>query len=108
MGRRSNGEGSYATLPSGQIRLRIGLPDGGRLSFTGTSREDCFNQYRTAIAKQPDGRLVTSSRATVGEWLDQWLADHVKPNTTDSPRTYETYESAVRLRLKPELGKVQL
>ena len=65
-------------------------------------------QLRKARANQPDGRLVTSSTATVGEWLDQWLADHVKPNTIDSPRTYETYESAVRLRLKPELGKVQL
>ncbi|HYW87613.1 MAG TPA: site-specific integrase [Chloroflexota bacterium] len=108
MSRRSNGEGSYTTLPSGKTRLRVALADGTRLSFTGTSREDCFSQYRTAIAKHPDGHLVTSSRASVGEWLDQWLEDHIQPNTSESPRTYEAYESAVRLRLKPELGRVQL
>jgi hypothetical protein len=87
---------------------RLALAAGSRLSFTGTSRDDCFAQYRLAIAKRPDGQLVTSSRATVGEWLDQWLEDHVRPNTADSPRTQETYESVARLRLKPMLGRVQL
>jgi integrase len=108
MGRRSNGEGSYTTLPSGKTRLRVALADGSRLSFTGTSREDCFSQYRLALAQGSDGRLVTSSKAPLGQWLDQWLEDHVKPTSADSPRTYETYESVVRLRLVPELGRVQL
>ncbi len=108
MNRRSNGEGTYDTLPSGKTRLRVGLPDGQRLTFIGTSRQDCAGQLRKARAKLRDGVLVTSSRATVAQWLDQWLADHVKPNTVDSPRTYEAYESVVRVRLKPELGKIQL
>jgi integrase len=82
--------------------------DGGRLTFLGSSRLDCQQQYRQAIKDQPDGRLVTSARATVAQWLDQWLEDHIRPNSADSPRTYETYESVVRLRLKPELGRVQL
>ena len=83
------------------------MPDGGRATFTGTSKQDCWNQYLDALAEH-DGRLVTSSKASLGEWLDQWLEDHVKRNSADSPRTYEAYESVVRLRLKPELGRVQL
>jgi len=106
--RRSNGEGTYDTLPSGKTRLRVALADGQRLTFIGTSRQDCAGQLRKARANQHDGHLVVSSKATVAQWLDQWLTDHVKPNTIDSPRTYEAYESVVRLRLKPELGKVQL
>jgi len=108
MGRRSNGEGSYTTLPSGKLRLRVGLADGTRVSFTGTSRQDCQAQYRKALASSRGGRLVTSSASTLGEWLDQWLEDHVRPNSHESPRTYEAYESCVRLRLRPELGRVRL
>jgi integrase len=105
--RRGYGEGSYRTLPSGKIQLRVSLGDGTRTSFIGDSRQDCQAQYRRALG-QTGGHLVTSSSATLGDWLDQWLEDHVKPNSFDSPRTYETYESAVRVRLKPELGRVQL
>lgn len=78
------------------------------MAFTGTSQKDCRDQYHRALANQPGGQLVTTSRATVADWLDQWLSDHVKPNAVDSPRTYEAYESIVRKRLKPELGRVQL
>lgn len=106
--RRANYEGTFDTLPSGRVRLRVRTANGGRLAFSGTSRQDCRDQYHRALANQRDGRLVTSSRASTADWLDQWLEDHVKPNSADSPRTYETYESAVRLRLKPELGRVQL
>jgi integrase len=108
MGRRTNGEGTYDTLPSGRVRLRVRLPDASRATFLGSSRQDCHDQYLKVIANQPGGRLVTSSSATLAQWLDQWLSDHVKPNSADSPRTYEAYESCVRLRLKPELGHYRL
>jgi len=103
-GRRTNGEGTYDTLPSGKVRLRVAVGDGQRLTFIGTSKQDCAAQLRKAHANQRDGRLVTSSRATVGDWLDQWLSDHIEPNSKESPRTYEAYESAVRVRIKPGLG----
>ena len=105
--RRGHGDGTYDTLPSGKIRLRISTPDGRRVTFIGTSDKDCRDQYHRALADQPGGRLVTSNTASTADWLDQWLADHVKPNTADSPRTYESYESVVRKLLKPEIGHIQ-
>lgn len=105
MPRRGNREGTYDTLPSGKIRLRVGLPDGARKSFIGTSEADCRTQYHKAIA-DTSGRLVTSSRASTADWLDQWLSDHILPSV--APRTYETYETAVRVRLVPLIGRVQL
>jgi integrase len=43
---------------------------------------------------------------SVGDFLDQWLADVVRPNVR--PWTYAGYEVHVRLHLKPALGRVQL
>jgi integrase len=43
---------------------------------------------------------------TVGDFLDQWLADVVRPNVR--PWTYAGYEVHVRLHLKPALGRIPL
>lgn len=56
-----------------------------------------------ALAK---GLPLATERLTVGQFLDRWLADSVKP--TVRPRTYESYENTVRLRLEPTLGKLRL
>ena len=42
----------------------------------------------------------------MGEYLDRWLTDSVKD--TVRQRTYERYESIVRVHLKPALGRVRL
>ena len=42
----------------------------------------------------------------VGKWLDKWLEDHVKEN--NSPRTHQSYESHVRVWLKPTIGNIRL
>ncbi len=40
---------------------------------------------------------------SVGEYMSYWLRDVVKPNLR--PKTYETYEAAVRLYIVPGLGR---
>ena len=42
----------------------------------------------------------------MGEYLDSWLTDSVKD--TVRQRTYERYESIVRVHIKPALGRVKL
>jgi len=89
---------------------RLSLADGTRQTFYGRTRDDVAGSLTDAQADVRAGRLVTSSRGALGDWLDQWLADYVKPkaDAKDSPRTYEAYETAVRVRLKPLLGSVRL
>ncbi|MGE5559917.1 MAG: tyrosine-type recombinase/integrase [Chloroflexota bacterium] len=43
---------------------------------------------------------------TVGEWLDIWLAEYVRPHLR--PKTYDSYESVIRLHVKPAIGGVRL
>ena len=108
MGKRGNGEGTISRRADGRYMARVSLPDGTRKTLYGGSREDVAGKLATALADRRAGHLVTSSRRSLGEWLDQWLADEVKPNSKDSPRTYEAYEGAVRIRIKPELGSRRL
>jgi integrase len=108
MAKRGNGEGSISRRTDGRYMARISLPDGTRKALYGMSREDVAEKLIKALADSRRGPIVTSSRRTLADWLDQWLADEVKPNTKDSPRTYEAYEGAVRLRIKPELGSRRL
>jgi integrase len=42
----------------------------------------------------------------VGEFLDQWLTEAVRPNVR--PWTYKGYEVHVRLHLKPTIGHIPL
>jgi integrase len=42
----------------------------------------------------------------LGDYLDSWLTDSVKD--TVRQRTYERYESIVRVHIKPALGRVKL
>ncbi len=108
MGKRGNGEGTINRRTDGRWMARVSLPDGTRKALYGQSREDVADKLAAALADRRAGHLVTSSRRSLADWLDQWLADEIKPNTKDSPRTYEAYEGAVRLRIKPELGSRRL
>lgn len=106
MSRRANGEGSIGQLLDGRWRAQVSQPDGTRKQLYGHTRLEVADKLRQVKRDQDDGRLVTSGRASVEEWLDQWLADHILPSV--APRTHETYETAVRVRLVPLLGHVQL
>jgi integrase len=43
---------------------------------------------------------------TTGKWLDEWLADSVRPHLR--PRTVESYEYIVSRYLKPSVGRIPL
>ncbi len=61
----------------------------------------------TSVLKDVDlGVYQEPSRLTVGEWLDIWLNEYVKP--TAKHNTYANYETQIRLRLKPAFGATRL
>ena len=43
---------------------------------------------------------------SLSDYLDFWLKGHIKSNFTDN--TYDAYESAIRLHIKPALGNYKL
>jgi integrase len=49
---------------------------------------------------------VAFDRQTVGEFLDRWLEDSVKPSVRR--KTHADYAHAVKKHLKPALGRIQL
>jgi integrase len=53
-----------------------------------------------------DKGLLYDSSLKLGDYLDRWLEDSLKP--TVRQRTYDRYESIVRVHIKPTLGKVKL
>jgi len=57
----------------------------------------------TRLQAQADSLKVASTKATFGALLDRWLPQHEVERTT-----WGTYESIVRLYLKPEFGDVPL
>ncbi len=61
---------------------------------------------REARAGADAGLVFDAGTLTLANYLDRWLADSVKD--TVRQRTYERYESIVRVHIKPALGRVKL
>jgi integrase len=79
-------------------------PDGKRRYVSGKTKEETRNKLRTARADADRGLVFDSENLKVGECLDSWLADSVRD--TVRQRTYERYESIVRVHIKPALGRI--
>lgn len=104
--RRGHNEGSIRKRPDGTWEARLSLPNGKRKSFYSKTRREVQNKLREAQRELENGLDLTVRRQTVGQFLDRWLADVVKPS--NRPKTHKSYEQLVRLHLKPELGHIPL
>lgn len=94
--RRKDGrhEGAVYVLTSGGIRKRVRV--------YGATHAEAAAKLAEARAKKDLGIPVADKAWRLGDYLDYWLAEVVKP--TLRPSTYDRYETAVRLYLKPGLG----
>ncbi len=72
----------------------------------GSTREEVRRKLAKALNARETGDLADSHGRTVGDFLDQWLEDVVKPSVRHS--TYKGYEVHIRLHLKPTLGRLHL
>jgi site-specific recombinase XerD len=77
-----------------------------RFRCYGKSRQDVRNQLVTEQAKVHRGTLLPDQAWLLGPYLDYWLSEVVRTNRR--PKTFESYETAVRLYLKPNLGNIRL
>jgi len=108
--RNSNGQGTIYRRKDGRWEGQIYLPTVGgirkRFSFYGSTRTDVHAQLVAHQAKVQQGRLLPDRSWALADYLDYWLANVVRINRR--PKTYESYEAAVRLYLKPNLGRTSL
>src|SRR5215218_9116687 len=110
MGRRGNGEGSITrNKKSGLYMARywVETPKGPkRKTIYGKTRQEVAGVLNKALAERADGLVFDDENMTVGEYLDSWLIGSVRGSVRQS--TFDRYESAVRLHIKPALGRLKL
>src|SRR4051794_6516863 len=109
---RASGESSIFKDDDGRWQgfVSMGKKENGlrdRRHVSGAKRADVVAKVRAIEAKRDAGMVEAAGRSpTVGEWLDHWL-DHIATRRVRA-RTLESYESTVRLHLRPGVGHQRL
>ena len=108
---RANGDGDVWPRKNkeGKITSYRGAyvgPDGKRRYVSGKTKEEARRKKREAEADADRGLVFDAANLKVGEYLDRWLSDSVRD--TVRQRTYERYESIVRVHIKPAFGRMKL
>ncbi|MFJ1958269.1 tyrosine-type recombinase/integrase [Streptomyces microflavus] len=108
--RNANGEGTIYRRKDGRYEGAVYvLTTSGtqkRVRVYGATRAEVHGKLTEAKAKDQQGIPAADKAWKLGDYLDYWLAEVVKPNRR--PTTYELYEINVRLYIKPALGAVPL
>jgi integrase len=102
LGSWSNRQGSQATSLKGRGLASVGLWP----FVSAKSNEVARRKLRAERADSDRGLLFDAENLKVEEYLDSWLTDSVRD--TVRQRTFERYESIVRVHIKPALGRVKL
>lgn len=110
MGRRAPGEGTLYQRSDGRwvgaIQYRDAAGRKRRKPVYGRSQSEARQKLRQAITSLDAGLPIPDARTTLGAWLNDWLAQEVRPRLAWS--TYQSYESYVRVHIIPAIGKVSL
>jgi integrase len=109
MGRRGNGEGSITRRKNGgwMAQYTAYTVEGcKRKTLYGKTRAEVAAKLSRALADREGGLVFDAGNLTVGEYLDRWLSHSVRD--TVRQKTYERYESIVRVHLGPALGRIKL
>jgi integrase len=110
MGRRGHNEGSISKRKDGRWEGRISLGyEGGtrkRKVFHGKTRREVQQQLTKALRDHQQGLPVAPERQTVATFLVSWLETAARPKVR--PRTYDSYEQLIRIRLTRALERIQL
>jgi hypothetical protein len=108
--RRGTGEGGIRVRADGRWEgtIDLGYVDGKRrrkFVYAHTRAEAATKLQRAQLALL-QGRPVLDERVRVGEFLERWLAEVVKPGR--APETWRGYRSNVRTHIVPALGHLRL
>lgn len=103
--RRGNNEGSITKRPDGLWEARITLDNGRRKSIDAKTRQEAARRLAAAVRDRDNGALVVADKLSVEQYFNSWLA---VTKATIRPRSWETYESYVRLHFLPSFGRMML
>jgi integrase len=88
-------------------RYTVQTPTGSkRKTLYGKTRSEVAAKLSKALADREAGFTYDAGKQTVDEYLARWLSNSVRD--TVRQRTYERYESIVRVHLLPSIGKLKL
>jgi len=108
--RRANGEGSITRHKNSGLymaRYTIQSPTGPkRKTVYGKPRSEVAEKLTEAMAGRDKGLVFDDKNMTVGEYLGEWLKGSVWGSVRRS--TFDCYEIAVRVHIKPALGRLKL
>jgi len=104
--RRGHNEGSIRHRPDGRWEARISLPDGKRKYLYRQTQKGAREALRDALRDIDIGLDIGSKAQSVSQFLDAWLVDTAKPSVR--PSTWKSYESTIRVNIKPKIGRLQL
>lgn len=111
MSKHGNGEGTVVKRADGRwmASITIGFNEDGkqkRRAFYGKTRAEAFDKMTKALGDVLAGTYIDPNKVTVGQWLDTWLEQYIKPSLR--LKTFQSYEGAVRLHIKPALGGTKM
>ncbi len=112
MGRRAAGDGALYKRADGMWVGTIELPagaDGKRKRKTVSSKDKttALQKLRKLRRQVEDGMTApVSNRETVSGWMETWLEEFARPQI--GPRTLQTYRSAVKQNIDPNIGDKKL
>lgn len=107
--KRANGSGTTATWNPTRARweIRVSLPLGKRTTVRGTTAREAEQKREQLLGLLDQGVTPTPERYTVGHLLDEWHAG-LSVEKSVKRGTLISYESHIRLHLKPTLGTISL
>lgn len=106
MKRRAKGEGTIYQNPKGLWVSQITLPNGKRKVKYSKTQKVVMDWLLTQRQAVQANNWVDEDKITLSAFIDRYLKD-VAAHTL-RPKTLESYESLIRLHIKPELGEFKL
>ncbi|WP_030547704.1 tyrosine recombinase XerC [Streptomyces albus] len=110
MAKRANGEGSITIRKDGTYHGRVYVTTTSgirkRVSVYGKTRDEVREKITELQSQENKGIPVPDTNMRLEEYLTYWLATVVKVHRR--PKTYQGYESVVRVHLVPGLGRKKI